>query len=1074
MQTNFTKALGAALLTGALAWQTAGADVTNTVPWSDAFESYANGATVVGANGWSAESPGGAVATNAAGLVPLLADYTNSLPGVRSFPLPATNHAVILQTTTMATNSILGATGGVVAVEFMVLPVAQAVPPPVSTNLHYAFYVDTSSNLVIWHQNRTGGATNNEWRPLTNGLAISTNAWSRFTIVQDYGHLMFQVRVNENTNAAADSAGWSSPGPGATQPGSWFCMVKTNAWLSHVMLGGDDTNYVDDLLLTNRCVTWSTNGFVESVANDGTIDTNTTVTMAVRYDTFAATNGQALDPSVFTVANLPAGLTGVVTCVDATHARLTLSGRASPNEASNSVANLTVTLNDGAFALGNAADVVGRSDNAIAVTFQNSAGIGTLTYSGTHFGEAAVNDGSIGNTLTLRLAGATFTNLSPLVAGTHYTVSNVPQGLTFVLDRSDATTAVARLTNNATVHTAAASTNIALMFLPAAFPGASSVIGSVTNLAVDFVDPPVLNYSGTNFAEAAANDGTITSVIAITLTGDTFVNGPFVAGIHYTTSAVPADLALVLTRSSATTVTVSLTGTASAHAAANSVPDLGFSFLSAAFSTVAAGNIIGSAPTIGISFLDPPVLHCDAGTIFVEAPANNGSIGGPLTITLTGDTFANAAFVASNQYTVANVPAGLTFSLSRDSGTQLTASLAGQADNHRSADDIGNLTVTFLDAAFNTVHAANVVGHPLAFAVTFNDQPVLTYSGNNFQETAGGLIDNRAPLTITLSGDTFAADVANRIAVTNLPAGLAAAFSRDSGAQVSVSLNGAATSHASVNSISNLTFTFQAGAFANADANQVDNYLKNDLRVTFIDEFEFFNVVPYGESFEDYASGLWLAGTNGWTADYYADAGIVSSDPAVGANELGYLRSHPQFPLVTNHVQMLAIKDTLRTAIHSQSNALVYLDFMTQPVALREVPDSNTNVQYAFYVSTNLQLVIWHRNCAGGTPANEWRTLQNGPQIDTSRWVRFTVAQDYTHNLFQLRVNEHDPIVDPAGWTEGGVALTGSWFHMVQTNGTMSHFIVSGLGQSYLDDLTVRTSLPASFGGSPGTIFEFR
>ena len=186
-----------------------------------------------------------------------------------------------------------------------------------------------------------------------------------------------------------------------------------------------------------------------------------------------------------------------------------------------------------------------------------------------------------------------------------------------------------------------------------------------------------------------------------------------------------------------------------------------------------------------------------------------------------------------------------------------------------------------------------------------------------------------------------------------------------------------------------------------------------------------------------------------------------------------YLDFHADFPITTNHTLMLAVKDNLKTAIHSETNRLVYLDFMAQPVAMLEVPDNNTNVQYAFYVSTNQQLVIWHCNRTGGTPVNEWLTLQNSPLISTSSWVRFTVAQDYTRQMFQLRVNEERPLVDPAGWTDGG-ALTGSWFYMVQTNGTMSHFIMSGVGQSYIDDLTVRTCLPASFGAGLGSIFTIR
>jgi len=959
MKSHHKKSLGAALLMGAFVLRMAGAAVTNTVPWGDSFESYTNGASVIGTNGWSAESLASGVATTNPAVVSLLPAYTNTAPGGFSYPLSSATHTSVLQTTTLVTNDVRSTTGNVVAVEFMALPSAQDSPPVISTNVHYAFFIDTNLNLVIWHQNRSGGSTNNEWRSITNGPTVSTNAWSRFTVLQDYGHNMFQIRVNEGTNAVWDPVGWSSPG--GTASGSWFYMVKTNSWLSHVMLGSDVTNYVDDLLLTNRSLTWSTNHFTEVAANDGTIDTNPVFDITLHYDTFAGTNGQLLDANAFTVTNLPAGLTGVVTRLNETRLRLTLTGQTSPNEASNSVTNLTVILNNSAFTLGNATDVAGNSNGTLAIDFMNATGIGSLTFSSTHFVEAETNNGSMSSNLTLSLTGAgvSFTNIATLTAGTHYTITNVPPGLAFSLTRSDANTLVAHLTGKADAHLASNSiTNLNLAFLDAAFPGtvASKISGSTNSLAVDFHDPTFLTLSGASFTEAAAN---------------------------------------------------------------------------------------------------------------------NGSIGNSNTITLAGTTFANTTFINNTHYTVTNVPDGLTFNLVHISDTQLVASLSGWANNHLSANSISNLTLNLLDPAFSTVHAANISGLPVIFAVSFTNQPGLTYSGNTFTEASGGLMDNRFPVTITLTGDTFAADAGSHIAVANLPDGLSAAFTRVSSIQLSVSLNGAATSHASTNSITNLTFTFQSGAFANTDVNQVGNYIKNDLRITFIDDVEFFNLIPYGEPFEGYTNSFWLAGTNGWTADFSADAGIVTNDTAVASNLTKYLDFHIAFPIATNHTRMLAVKDNLKTAIHSETNRLVYLDFMAQPVAMLEVPDNNTNVQYAFYVSTNQQLVIWHCNRTGGTPTNEWRTLQNSPLISTSSWVRFTVAQDYTHQMFQVRVNEERPLVDPAGWTDGG-APTGSWFYMVQTNGTMSHFIMSGIGQGYLDDLTVQTSLPALYGAGIGSVYRIR
>ena len=67
--------------------------------------------------------------------------------------------------------------------------------------------------------------------------------------------------------------------------------------------------------------------------------------------------------------------------------------------------------------------------------------------------------------------------------------------------------------------------------------------------------------------------------------------------------------------------------------------------------------------------------------------------------------------------------------------------------------------------------------------------------------------------------------------VANLSAGLAAVATRTGGTTLSVTLTGTATAHADANDVSNLTFTFQNSAFANATATAVSNYDKSDLAI---------------------------------------------------------------------------------------------------------------------------------------------------------------------------------------------------------------------------------------------------
>jgi len=82
-----------------------------------------------------------------------------------------------------------------------------------------------------------------------------------------------------------------------------------------------------------------------------------------------------------------------------------------------------------------------------------------------------------------------------------------------------------------------------------------------------------------------ANDGTIATTVTLTLTSDTFTvpAGAMTLTTHYTVANVPGGLTVLITGTSATTATVTLTGNAAAHAAANSIANMGITFTNAAF-----------------------------------------------------------------------------------------------------------------------------------------------------------------------------------------------------------------------------------------------------------------------------------------------------------------------------------------------------------------------------------------------------------------------------------------------------------------------------------------------------------
>ncbi|MBA3935869.1 MAG: hypothetical protein H0X38_00250 [Planctomycetes bacterium] len=141
------------------------------------------------------------------------------------------------------------------------------------------------------------------------------------------------------------------------------------------------------------------------------------------------------------------------------------------------------------------------------------------------------------------------------------------------------------------------------------------------------------NWSGSVFNESAANDGTISTALTVTLTNDTFtgLNGDdFAVGGKVAASNLPSGLTLVARRTSSTVMTVTLTGAASAHANANDVANLGVTFANSAVASSTASAVTGlSVSDRRIDFNDP------AGTLAWSAPNVSVTEGGSVTLTVS-------------------------------------------------------------------------------------------------------------------------------------------------------------------------------------------------------------------------------------------------------------------------------------------------------------------------------------------------------------------------------------------------------------------------------------------------------
>ncbi|HVZ43521.1 MAG TPA: DUF4347 domain-containing protein, partial [Ramlibacter sp.] len=158
---------------------------------------------------------------------------------------------------------------------------------------------------------------------------------------------------------------------------------------------------------TMPTLAYSTTNFAESVANDGSIATTATITLApgtfLPSTTFAGTNGVAL-PGV-TVSNVPAGLTASVVRVDATHVTLSFTGNATAHANANDFSDVQVAFGDTSFAGGtHAGAVAGSTHGGIAIDFADPV----IVPESAGYAQFSVG-GNSGTTMTLSLSAGTAT-----------------------------------------------------------------------------------------------------------------------------------------------------------------------------------------------------------------------------------------------------------------------------------------------------------------------------------------------------------------------------------------------------------------------------------------------------------------------------------------------------------------------------------------------------------------------------------------------------------------------------------------------------------------------------------------
>jgi hypothetical protein len=587
-------------------------------------------------------------------------------------------------------------------------------------------------------------------------------------------------------------------------------------------------------------ITYNTATFSEAAANDGSISASATLTLA--NDTYTGINGNSLAGAV--VKNVPQGLTAVVTKTSPTVATVTFTGKATAHANANDIFNLSIAIGNTAFTSGSAAAVTNATKSNLLIDFVDPP---VITYSTTTIAEAAANDGSVSASIKLTLVNDTYTGTNgQQLAGS--VVNKVPQGLTAVVTKTSPTVATVTFTGKATSHANANDiSDLSIVLSDGAFTGgkaAGVTNASKSDLKIDFADPsPVITYNTITFAEAAANDGSISASATLTLVNDTYTGtaGKPLAGAIV--KNVPTGLTADVTKTSSTVATVTFTGKATSHANANDISNLTIAIGDAAFTSGSAAAVTNATKSnLIIDFADPiPKAISYGATEFKEAPANDGAIVTTAVLTLVGDKFSGTDKKDLAGATFTNVPPGLTAVLTKTTDTTALLALTGNANAHATANNVANFTLTLNDNAFLSSSSIGVTGLTNnGLKITYADPVIqtLTYSSTVLTESIknDGTISN--PIILNLVGDKFVGNIGAALAgavVTNIPAGLTAVLTKTSDTTATLLLNGNAATHDNAQDVNNLTVALGNNSFIGGKASNVTGATTNFLKIDFSD-----------------------------------------------------------------------------------------------------------------------------------------------------------------------------------------------------------------------------------------------
>ncbi len=231
--------------------------IVYSVPFSDSFEPYALGLSVVGTNGWAGEAGGGIVTA---------LPYAAKLPP--GYPLPRAAHTRGVYVDKSLQNNMVAPSNQNVGVDFMLQPTNGVLPQAPTNAVQFGLGVDADGVVQVWHYFDNGGTWTQRWTELGNS-PLSAGQWVRVSVEMDYtnnvaGHTLFRPALDGVTYSTA--YGVASP-TDLTAPGSWYVCADSPAAggagarkISVFNVEGDRPCRLDDFVVTTGGIAYSQPG----------------------------------------------------------------------------------------------------------------------------------------------------------------------------------------------------------------------------------------------------------------------------------------------------------------------------------------------------------------------------------------------------------------------------------------------------------------------------------------------------------------------------------------------------------------------------------------------------------------------------------------------------------------------------------------------------------------------------------------------------------------------------------------------------------------------------------------------